>query len=72
MQPIVLPYGPPVDVPMDVRPVHTSIDFENDSLRLKRECFTCLLREWILFHTTLIIFYTSFLRRETQKNIRKT
>ena len=33
----VLPHGPPVDVPMNERPIHSSIDFDNDSLRLKRE-----------------------------------
>jgi len=31
----VLPHGPPVDVPMNERPVYSSIDFDNDSLRLK-------------------------------------
>jgi hypothetical protein len=38
LQPLLLPLGPLVDVPMHERPVHSAIDPLNDSLRLKREC----------------------------------
>jgi hypothetical protein len=37
LQPLLLPLGPPVNVPMHERPVHSAIDPLNDSLRLKRE-----------------------------------
>ena len=72
MQPIALPHGPPVDVPMNERPIHTSVDIENDSLRLKRECFPCGFEIIEFFPYNSNTLHTSFLRRETTKNIRTT